>query len=465
SYRSTGQMTATNVSITDNLPSGLTYVTGSGNPAPAISNGKLSWNLGDLPLGRAGTVTFQGSTDSSASGTIHNYAYATWQDQSGTQYFNSAEAQTQVAPRRQVVWVHGINENFQKILLGSWDNLLRPIQQRYSASNLVLFPYFQDSAYALNPGPGGCDSSPVTGNPPPDLRGKAYIPVNDGTSSIAIDQCDSESDLGLNATKLDDTLRAVADPQHDTAVMGYSMGGAIIRGWMALAQRTADPTLNHVDTAIFVQGAQQGSYLAGYYASALHHGIFDAPVVGGLAAGALARWGVHAHRPAIEELAPQSAWYTDPGLGINTQSVPPNLHYFNFYSDIGLKLYVSIGFKPVEFDKTLAQVGFGDTVLLPGQDSPTATPADGGARFLPGGVPAPDRYQWSMPSQHSVNVASPFSAKSDASGVLDDPRTHLNLSANFANGVVTVADCQTGQQVTPADQILSILANPAHACG
>ena len=59
-YRNIGPSDAQNVSIADTLPAGFTF--GSANPAPTINaNGTLSWNIGTLASGAAGTITVSGS--------------------------------------------------------------------------------------------------------------------------------------------------------------------------------------------------------------------------------------------------------------------------------------------------------------------------------------------------------------------------------------------------------------------
>jgi uncharacterized repeat protein (TIGR01451 family) len=62
-----GSVTATNVSIIDRLPVGLSYRSGSGSPAP-IGFDPLTWNLGTLAPGASRTVTFIASRTGTPAG-------------------------------------------------------------------------------------------------------------------------------------------------------------------------------------------------------------------------------------------------------------------------------------------------------------------------------------------------------------------------------------------------------------
>ena len=65
---------ATNVVVTDTMPDGLTYVDGSGVPAPDDQTGQtLTWNLGTLAAGSY-TITYEASVDADAAGLLKNLA-------------------------------------------------------------------------------------------------------------------------------------------------------------------------------------------------------------------------------------------------------------------------------------------------------------------------------------------------------------------------------------------------------
>jgi hypothetical protein len=58
--------TATDVRITDLLPSLVTYVPGSATQGGTLSGNVLTWNLGDLPVGASGSVSYQVTVSPSA---------------------------------------------------------------------------------------------------------------------------------------------------------------------------------------------------------------------------------------------------------------------------------------------------------------------------------------------------------------------------------------------------------------
>ncbi|HEX6293012.1 MAG TPA: SdrD B-like domain-containing protein [Herpetosiphonaceae bacterium] len=72
-YTNTGPGLAQSVTITDTLPSGLTFV--SATPAPASQTGQnLSWNLGTLAPGQSGTIAVQTTVAATAPATLTNTA-------------------------------------------------------------------------------------------------------------------------------------------------------------------------------------------------------------------------------------------------------------------------------------------------------------------------------------------------------------------------------------------------------
>jgi uncharacterized repeat protein (TIGR01451 family) len=71
-----GPSRATSVTITDDLPNGLTYISSSPPPGCVIQppSGVLACVVGDLPNGQSRTVTITVKTDQDANGTIRNVA-------------------------------------------------------------------------------------------------------------------------------------------------------------------------------------------------------------------------------------------------------------------------------------------------------------------------------------------------------------------------------------------------------
>jgi len=69
-----GNGPATNVSISDTIPTGLTYVANSCSNSCNQTGSTLSWNVGTLAASQVTSVTFQASVNSNATGTITNSA-------------------------------------------------------------------------------------------------------------------------------------------------------------------------------------------------------------------------------------------------------------------------------------------------------------------------------------------------------------------------------------------------------
>jgi uncharacterized repeat protein (TIGR01451 family) len=61
-YENTTGVRLTGVKITDNIPSGTTYVAGSSDPTASFDGGTLVWNLGTLDPGVKGSVQFKTTT-------------------------------------------------------------------------------------------------------------------------------------------------------------------------------------------------------------------------------------------------------------------------------------------------------------------------------------------------------------------------------------------------------------------
>lgn len=73
SLSNTGNLTATNVHLTDTLPAGLTYVTDdSGFPLAQPGNSQLVWQVGTLPVGSLFTFQVTATTSLTQSGLITN---------------------------------------------------------------------------------------------------------------------------------------------------------------------------------------------------------------------------------------------------------------------------------------------------------------------------------------------------------------------------------------------------------
>lgn len=321
----------------------------------------------------------------------------------GTSFANPIVPQNPAIQQRQIVFVHGINGNFAAIDGGNanagYAGLVGPLRGIYSSRNVRIYPYYQDLGYALDPSADPPQCGP--GASAPDTRAVGVITVDTtGTSST---RCDSEGDMGLSATALDDTLKdlSASSGGGSIAVIAHSMGGAITRGWLDLAQRQQDQTLKSVDTVVTVQGAQQGSYIPdGFACSPLQGHVTTRAVLATAVTQVAHRLHFYPDRPAWTELTPQSSWYAD----INSQDVPSAIHYYNFYTNLQVDHYKLGLLWPIPNGTD----SWGDLAMLPGTNMPTGTPCSGGARFLPGSTDptadgaGPHGYQWCLAKHYPV---------------------------------------------------------------
>jgi hypothetical protein len=303
---------------------------------------------------------------------------------------------------------------------------------------------------------------------PNEATGKLHA-----SGGINQNKCDSQSALAYNSAKLDDDLLDLKrhNLTSSIAVINYSMGAAITRGWLTLEQsQPIHVAMDAVDTIISIQGAQQGSYLAGIAVPAVK-ATFMASLTGAISpvwsliiTGAQAATGWDINRPAETDLSPQSDWYKT----VNASDVPARMHYFNFYSDIQVEadaLWFFVRLKPVD------TFSVGDTVIKTGSPDPKALSQWGGSQFLPGLKSTPDRHQYALSSKHNVVIGNVLgeifkgSGSASVGSVLEDPISHTNLRQHLDDPDSLVTACQKSRYWrTVLDEILHILQDPAHAC-
>ena len=269
-----------------------------------------------------------------------------------------------------VILVHGINESAGGIGTKSNQNyspIISRLESIYNNETVDVFKYVDDI--------GGCSAKP----------------------------CLSQSSIEDNARQLAKEIQSQYTAYHNTkvALIGYSMGAAIIRDVLAgcpddssllapgyheaipnfgLVPKLCVGVAQKVDNVFFLDGAQQGSYLMDAYLSLERESLQGG--VGGLTATVLryasyqiakGLLNLDANNPAERDLTP---------LSYDIQSrdavqMPTGIHYFNFFGDIRLHLTIDVLVLPL----TLPTQNIGDMVLLPGVDAPTVAPPSGGARF------------------------------------------------------------------------------------
>lgn len=405
---------------------------------------------------------------------------------------------TSAACQRQYVFVHGIHGNFKQYISAVADtgvsgpnfaSLLHSLHQLCpSENNVHVFDYYHDIGDAVS-GSFICQA----GSAPADTNvGPLYL----DHGSLSNDACNGNAALALDATHLDQYMSNLesAYPEAPVTLLANSMGGAIARGWLRLAQADSptDTTLSAVDSVVFLEGAQQGSIWAGIAELPGGRPLYDlvtydlatyAPVLG----TDLANLNLNPNDPGIKDLAPQSAWYNS----VNSVAPPSSVAYFNFAADIHITLNINYFFGQFQ----LTSLGLGDYVMLPGNSSPTAEPALGGEDFLPGGRNIPNIHQFILSDAHKatynivigpasaalafglIALGSTFGGRAGAFvGALlaiatvlplaatTDPTDHFNLPSNTGNHKVFVTSCNGAGIETPTAAILGIVADPQDAC-
>ena len=180
----------------------------------------------------------------------------------------------------------------------------------------------------------------------------------------------SESGVEENARKLAAEVAEVsANADGDPVVLvGYSMGGLIVRAYLALYGSEAS---RHVASAVFIHGALSGSWLL-----ASSSALSSAPgplgqLLSTIRDVAEARTD-DASSPAHRDLAPQSALIRR----IARVPLPEDVSYVTVWGDIRLAVDT-----PGAGRVTVGSVG--DVLLMPGSPTPSLTPALGGQRLRP----------------------------------------------------------------------------------
>ena len=396
------------------------------------------------------------------------------------------------ACQRQYVFVHGIHGNYLDIQKAINDHnpggrnfasvLHSLLELCPSERNVDVFAYYHDLGDAY---PGTFTCKP--GTAPADTNvGPLYL----DPGSTGGNTCDGNGPLALDATALDQYIAFIesSHPGAPITILANSMGGAVTRGWLRLAQSDSpsDTTLSAVDSVIFLEGAQQGSIWAGLGelpgGRVLYDLLTHTPKLGSY----FQKLNLNPSDPGINDLAPQSAWYNS----VNLVPPPSGIAYFNFAGNIHITLNVNYFFGQSQ----LASVGLGDYVMLPGNSNPTAEPLLGGEDFLPGGRNIPNIHQFLLDDAHKatykivigpingavalglIGLGGSFGPLGSVAGAavaiatfmpwdaVHDPTDHFNLPSNMGNGKAFVHGCNARATERPTKAILGIVANPEDAC-
>ena len=336
-----------------------------------------------------------------------------------------ARAAAESPPLRGIIFVHGIHGDAR---LPGFEPLLQPL---LDPTNYVFesFTYWDDVANRSSSGQ--CDPGPI---PQSTVAG---FPV-DVPASGAPAFCDSEDDVGLNAILLDQEITKRTSPGplqwpvDRITLVANSMGGAIVRAYLAYAVESANPSLASVDSVVFLQGAQEGSWLAKADQVANEALVSQIPgvrdAVMSLEQLALDQYQIDTNRPAIADLTPQSELYL---FDSKAQYLPP-IRYANVASDITTKVATRVWWWTVTSD---LPVRLGDYVMVPGFDDPTRTDWMGGARFLPAAIGrGAASMQWVLPGEATMQLRSGADGSPywDLTEVLNAPMSHFQLGSQLA---------------------------------
>jgi pimeloyl-ACP methyl ester carboxylesterase len=275
-------------------------------------------------------------------------------------------------PVHPIIFVHGLGANSNKIGAPQpfpSDNEFVPLYAElgsvYGLGNITTFAYVDDRSIKDNAPKQQCPAG-------------LYPP------------CQSQSSVDANALSLSGVVKELyTETNHKVALIGYSMGGSIMRTLLAGcpdAQGTPNcpDAPGMVDSAFFLGSVQQGSWILRVKQGADAAGLI--PILGkevNLLARGIYRLfqavtGFNPKYPAYTDLTPQST-----NIKAHNAFLPPsNINYFNFYSDIQVQFSIEI--LPYWIVPIGRPVPFGDLILLRGDDNPQATPYWGGARFCLG---------------------------------------------------------------------------------
>ena len=287
--------------------------------------------------------------------------------------FVAADAATASNPP--VIYVHGVSED----ACGEQNlkAILDAIRERLPQGSLA------------RPAGESCSGTEAGSNP---LRFHYVVDRDSGGDQDVADGGTSQSGVGANARGLRKYIDALTSKgQRKVMLVGFSMGGLVIRRYLAEFHDHAD---SKVAAVAFVESAHAGSFFATVgeavasktATSVCRAQVFtlpSGPVNAALCLGALAlaRDKFKLEQPAaiaFRDLAPRS----EAVRSVATAELPKNPRYLNAVGDIVLRVPAGkIG--EWAFGKPYDDLAFGDGVIPPGDSDPRKTPVLGGARFEP----------------------------------------------------------------------------------
>lgn len=314
-----------------------------------------------------------------------------------------------VAPPKPVIFVHGITTD---VTAGNFNALF---SDGTISASLTRFSYFQDT-----------NSSQCSNRERPTL-----LPAASGVSiaSVLLDSisspgthCDSQSDLAVNSALLHQDIQQAycGSGGQSVVLVGFSMGGAVIRGALSYSESLQDGVdSTMVDSVFFFESAHDGSYWATCLTAGRCPGEIPKALID-LINGS--PWGpqISTSRPAVQQMTPGSAWYQ----WANSHTLPA-IGYYNFYGDIRYTEETSWG---GFHRRTKFWFGIGDLVFYPGPSSdPYDFPSGGAARFSRPNTT--EQWEWALTRSIPAKVDDRIAAGLNPDAVNDANKSAMTFAA------------------------------------
>lgn len=297
-----------------------------------------------------------------------------------------ADAAQRATGPRAVIFVHGMGSSAADIGIpprsggpAPFGDLLRRIADRY-------------------PRPDACQRDAQRGRPwtgsPCVFRYVEDVAEADEGGRAAAGPNDSQSSVTDNAAKLAREIEEVSENTggEPAILIGYSMGGAIIRTYLALHREEAE---ERVAAVVLIDPVASGSW--GYaFAEAVPRrasGRLSDRLTELMRSLAASTSAVDFSRPATRDLRPRSALFRR----IAPMELPRNIDYYTFWGDIRISIERRLlAYHLPDFE--LPSVG--DLGLLSGDADPRKLPELGGQRFSP---PTDDEHE-SLDVPHTARI-------------------------------------------------------------
>lgn len=334
-----------------------------------------------------------------------------------------------------VLFVHGVDES-------SSDDVFHTLFAKVTAAvpsvSITHYDYFQDEAGRLSGG--SCDPSDPGQSGVSMPANVAGLPFDASQNNPA--RCDSEGDLGQNAVRLEQVIKdSYQRTGKKVILVGYSMGGEVIRSFLALSTSTNDGVATSmVDSVVTIHGVQQGSWLA-----------LGSPLLQGTLAGPLDwfihHWAPNPARPATQQFNPTGTYLN--WVHAHSTSLPA-IPYYNTWGDERAATRHCF----FSWCLTGPNSNFGDVVLQPGTDAPTQNQWLGGERFAPTGYTA-SSWQWDERNQMYWDPISDPLEIGLAQNLFNAPQQHSNITSQQSN--IQVADCKDGASIAVDEELARVL--------